>query len=217
MVDKVDRPEAPPTWKIKEPARTKDDRRSRQQEESKEQKKEKFEKRASEGRWQKFDSRTMVIKPIRVPLRDIKGFRFCSVTIHSGVATMEADMDWVNGRITEGTMVRIGGFEEYVKANHLSVGEGVPRELWAKSDPLEVGIPQEKAPSGSYAAKELEREAEEERKKKQAIPKKRSLLAMIGLKNKRTGEFQWTMLIFYLLIATGLGLAIHALLTMTRI
>jgi hypothetical protein len=217
MVDKVDRPEAPVPWKIKEPAKTKDDRRSRQQEESKEQKKEKFEKRASEGKWQKFDSRTMVIKPIRVPLRDIKGFRFCSVTIHSGVATMEADMDWVNGRVTDGAMVRIGGFEEYVKAKHLSIGQDVPRELWAKSDPLEVGIPQAKTPSGSFAVQELEREAQEAKKKAPPPTPKRSLLSAIGLKNKRTGEFQWTMLIFYLLIATGLGLAIHALLTMTRI
>lgn len=128
---------------------------------------------------------------------------------------MEADMDWANGRVTEGAMVRLGGFEEYVRAKRLRSGEEVPRELWAKSDPLEVGIPQEKTPSGSFAAKELEREAEEAKKK--PPPTKRSLLTAIGLKNKRTGEFQWSMLILYLIIATGLGLAIHALLTMTRI
>ena len=215
MVDKVDRPEAPPTWKIKEPARTKDDRRSRQQEESKEQKKEKFEKQREEGRWQKFDSRTMVIKPVRVPLRDIKGFRFCSVTMHSGVATMEADLEWTSGRITEGTMLRLSGFEDYVKAKRLSVGNMVPREMWAKEDPLEVGIPQVRASSGSFAAKELEREDREARRQRPQV--KRSLLTAIGLKNKRTGQFQWSMLILYGIIATGLALAIHALITMTGI
>jgi len=214
MVDKVDRPEAPAPWKIKEPARTKDDRRSRQQEESKEQKKEKFEKR-SEGGWQKFDSRTMIIKSVRVPLRDIKGFRFCSVMMHSGVATMEADMEWSTGRMTEGAMVRLGSFDDYIKAKRLQLGDLVPREMWAKNDPVEVGIPQARGPSGAFSMKELEQESRRTKEKKGEI--KRSWLATMGLKNKRTGQFQWSMLILYIIIATGLGLAIHALLTMTRL
>lgn len=216
MVDKVDRPEAPPAWKIKEPARTKDDRRSRQQEESKEQKKEKFEKQGGEGQWRKFDSRTMVIKPMRIPLRDIKGFRFCSVTIHSGVATMEADLEWTTGRITEGTMVRLGGFDEYIKAKRLRAGDVVPREMWAKNDPLEVGIPQARGPSGSFPIHEMEQEQRVAAQRKQPAMKK-SWLSMIGLRSKTTGQFQWSTLILYIIIATGLGLALHALLTMTRI
>ena len=75
MVDKIDRPEAPPTWRVKEAKRTQDDRPSHQQQESSEKKKEKFEKR-SEGKWQKFDGRTLIIKPMRIPLRDIKGILF---------------------------------------------------------------------------------------------------------------------------------------------
>ena len=80
MVDKIDRPEAPAPWRIKEPGRTKDDRPSQQQEESKEQKKEKFQKRSEEGTWKKFDSRTMTIKTMRIPLRDIRGFRYRNAT-----------------------------------------------------------------------------------------------------------------------------------------
>lgn len=214
MVDKVDRPEAPPTWRIKEPSRTKDDRHSQQQEESKEQKKKKFEKR-EEGRWQKFDSRTMVIRPIRIALRDIRTILYRNVNFHSGITTLECDVHYTNGRTTEGAIIRLGGFEAYTRVKRLQPGSEVPRELWAKSDPIEVGIPQERGYGGAFPGEELERDLAQ----REELPKRKSIswLSLIGLKSKKTGKFQWATLILYLLIATGLGLAIHAILTMTRV
>ncbi len=212
MVDKIDRPEAPAPWRIKETGRTKDDRPSQQQQESKEKKKEKFEKRAVEGTWQKFDTRTMVIRPVSVPLHTMKGILFRNVTMHSGMVTLEGDLQWADGRVTEGALIRLAGFEEYMRAKRLRAGAEVPRELWAKGDTVEVGIPQERGHSGSFAIEEIEREVIEEREK----PRRTSPLALLGLVNKRTGKFQWSMLILYVLVATGLALAIHALLTMTR-
>jgi hypothetical protein len=215
MVDKVDRPEAPPTWRIKEAKRTQDDRPSQQQQESAEKKKEKFEKR-NEGTWQKFDSRSMIVKPMRIPLRDIKSVIFRNVTMHSGITTMEGDLHWTSGRVTEGAMFGIGGFDEFVKAKRFQPGQEVPREVWAKSDPLEVGIPQERAPSGPFAMEEIERQVAA---KRTGTPprKKRGLLSMLGLIDANTGQFQWAVFILYAIIAIGLALGIHALLTMTRV
>ena len=100
------------------------------------------------------------------------------------------------------------------RAKRLRHGKEVPREMWAKTDPIEVGIPQERTPSGSFPVEEIEQELAEQQEKK---PPRRSLLAMLGLRDKTTGRFQWAVLILYVLIATGLALAIHAMLTMTRV
>lgn len=215
MVDKVDRPEPPPTWRVKEAKRTQDDRPSQQQQESAEKKKEKFEKR-SEGKWQKFDGHTMIIKPMRIPLRDIKGVLFRNVTMHSGFTTMEGDLQWRSGRVTEGALFSIGGFDEFIKAKHFQPGQEVPREIWAKSDPLEVGVPQEHTPSGPFSMDEMEREAAATGRK-ETTQKKRSLLSTIGLVDAGTGQFQWAILILYVIVAIGLTLGIHALLTTTRV
>lgn len=212
MVDKIDRPEAPAPWRIKEPSKTKDDRPSQQQEESSEKKKEKFEKRTEE-RWQKY-SREVIVKPLKIPLREIKELRYRNVTIRSGITTMECDVIWINGRTTENALITLGGIESYTKAKKLALGAIVPRELWAKSDPIEIGIPQEVSSSGKFTVEELRREDEEIRAKKQKA--KYPILVKLGLINKDTGNFQWPVLILYLIVATGLGLAIHAALTMTR-
>ncbi len=214
MVDKIDRPEAPAPWVIKQADRAKDDRPSQQQQETAEHKKEKFEKKAQEGRWQKFDSRTMIMKPMRVALKDIRNFRFRGVTIHGGLATMEGDLEWAHGRTTEGVLVNVGGFEEYLHLKRLKPGSEVPREFWSKSDPLDVGIPQERSPSGSFVMAELEQEEITEQRATHAP--RTSWLTAVGLVDNRTGKFQWPMLILYLIIATGLTLGLHALLTMTR-
>lgn len=215
MVERIDRPDAPQPWKIKETGRTKDDRPSQQQEESKEQKKKKFEKRAGEGTWKKLGGRTMVIKQMRVPLRDIKAMRYRNVTMHSGIVTLEADMEWQSGRTSEGVVVRLGGLDTYMKVKHLKIGGEVPREFWALADPLEIGIPVESASSGSFNTEELEREAVNAQK--ETRKKDHSLLELLGLKSKVTGTFQWAVFFLYIIIALGIGLALHALLTMTRV
>ena len=216
MVERIDRPDAPQPWKIKETGRTKDDRHSQQQEESKEQKQKKFERRTNKGTWKKLGGRTMVIKQMRVPLRDIKAMRYRNVTMHSGIVTLEANMDWNNGRVSEGVVVRLASLDTYMKVKHLTIGNEVPRKFWALADPLEVGIPVESASSGSFNTEEIEREAAGTR---QAQEQKtgRSFLELIGLKSKVTGKFQWAVFFLYIIITMGIGLALHALLTMTRV
>lgn len=216
MVERIDRPDAPQPWKIKETGRTKDDRHSQQQEESKEQKKKKFEKRAEGDRWKKLGGRTMVIKPMSVPLRNIKAMRYRNVTMHSGIVTLEASMDWTTGRTSDGVVVRLSGLDAYMKVKRLKIGDEVPRELWAISDPLEIGVPMESSSSGSFNAGEIEREATAERRP-EAQRSGRSFLELIGLKSKVTGKFQWAVFFLYIIIAMGIALALHALFTMTRV
>lgn len=216
MVERIDRPDAPQPWKIKETGRTKDDRHSQQQEESKEQKKKKFEKRAEGDAWKKMGGRTMVIKPMRVPLRDIRAMRYRNVTMHSGVVTLECDMEWHNGRTSEGVVVRLAGLDAYMKVKRLKIGDEVPHQLWALADPLEIGVPVESSSSGSFNTEEIGREAAAAQRK-EAPRSSRSFLELIGLKSKVTGKFQWAVFFLYIIIATGIALALHALFTMTRV
>jgi len=216
MVERIDRPDAPQPWKIKETGRTKDDRHSQQQEESKEQKKKKFEKRADGEKWKKLGGRTMVIKPMQVPLRDIKAVKYRNVTMHSGIVTLEASLEWKIGRVSDGVVLRLAGLDAYMKVKRLKIGEEVPRELWAISDPLEVGIPMESSSSGSFNTGEIEREAATARQKEEP-QRSRSILEIIGLKSKVTGKFQWAVFFLYIIIATGIALGLHALFTMTRV
>ena len=215
MVERIDRPDAPQPWKIKETGRTKDDRHSQQQEESKEQKKRKFEKRAEGDTWRKLGGRTMVIKQMSVPLRDIKAMRYRNVTMHSGVVTLECNMEWQNGRTSDGVVVRLAGLDAYMKVKRLKIGDEVPREIWALADPLEVGVPVESSSSGSFNTEEIERAATA-RQRKEAPRPSRSFLELIGLKSKVTGKFQWAVFFLYIIIATGITLGLHALFTMTR-
>lgn len=216
MVERIDRPDAPQPWKIKETGRTKDDRHSQQQEESKEQKQKKFEKRSESGTWKKMGGRTTVIKQMSVPLRDIKTMRYRNVTMHSGVVTLECDMEWQNGRTSDGVVVRLGGLDAYMKVKRLKIGDEVPRELWALGDPLEVGVPVESSSSGSFNTEEIERAATTAKRKEVPQPS-RSFLELIGLKSKVTGKFQWAVFFLYIIVATGVTLALHALFTMTRV
>ncbi len=201
MVEKIDRPQAPPAYQVLPSKEAKEDQSRRQEYEEGE---EHYQKSASSSEWGKYRGRAMTIKPVRVPRDRIAKVLYRSASLKSGMGILEATVVWKDGRTSEPVLFLIPRLEEYMKVRLLKRGQPVPENYWAKSDPVEMGLVQMEPTSGSWEMKELRREA-----KTTAGPvKKGSFPASLGLVNRTTGRFQWFVLAAYLLGITILALAI---------
>jgi len=205
MVEKVSKPEAPPAYHILPAKEARDDQSRRQEQEEGE---EAYQKTPAKGDWDKYRSRTMSIKPVRVPRSRIDRILFKNTVLRAGVAILEAAVVWKDGRTTESALFLMSGTEDYMRLKVLKRGQVVPESFWARGAEIEIGIVQGESPSGSWGTKELEREAKEEA----GVKKISRFLSAIGLVDPMTGRFQWFILALYLLgvvvVATAVVYAI---------
>lgn len=138
MVDKIDRPEAPPPYFI---TRAKDAKESQHQAPNqREEQERRRQKELTEKEWGKFDKRTMTIRPIRVTRSEVIRCLFRQVSLHSGVGTLQVDVFWKDGRTTRGALVLLSKLEDFVQLKKFSLGQEVPESFWAKGQEVEFGI-----------------------------------------------------------------------------
>lgn len=198
MVEKVSKPETPPTYQILPTKEAKEDQSRRQDYEEGE---EAYQKTAAKGDWNKFRSRSMTIKPVRVPRTRIDRVLFKNTVLRSGVPILEAQVVWKDGRTTESAIFLMSGTEDYMKLKVFRRGQAVPETFWAKGPEIEMGIVQVESQSGSWGSKELEREDKAIRQKRRQFS---VALSAVGLLDRVTGRFQWYVLMFYVLALLAL-------------
>lgn len=191
MIDRINRPDAPEPWKIKRAKETKENQHHKGDREQKGKKKEQPEQ-AEE--WKKYDSGETYIKPIRVKRASIERCLFKGADLHSGIALLEVDITWVDGKTINDAILLLYNLEDYFKVKNFKTGENVPDQYWGREKYVEVGIPQKVHKSGLYRP-ETDRVQKVEKQEESLFKK---ILGTIGLIDRHTGEFQTTIAFIYL-------------------
>lgn len=201
MVEKVDKPQAPPTYQILPSKEAKDDESKREQYEEGE---ERYQKGGGSEQWAKYRGRAMTIKPVRVARDRIGKVLYKNTVQKSGMGILEAAVVWKDGRTTDPVLFLIPRTDEYMRIRLLKRGQVVPESFWAKGPEIEMGLIQMEPSSGSWGAQELKREAKAVR----AARPKPPLLYRLGLFDAATGKFGWPMFLIYM---AGLAIIILAI------
>ena len=206
MVEKIDKPQAPPAYQILPSKEAKDDESKREQYEEGE---EHYQKGSGSEQWAKYRGRAMTIKPVRVPRDRIDRVLFKNTVLKSGMGILEAAVVWKDGRTTDPVLFLIPRPDEYMKIRLLKRGQVVPENYWAKGPEIEMGLVQMEPTSGSWGTTELKREAKVVRTAKAQVP----LLVKMGLVDAVTRKFSLAMFIVY---AAGLAVIILAIIFALR-
>ena len=195
MVDKIDRPEAPPAYFI---TRAKDAKESQhEQKGQRDEEGERRQKEQAEKDWSKFDRKTTVIKPLQTKREKIARCLFRTVVLHGGVATLQVDVMWKDGHKTDGALVLLARLDDYLKLKRFAKGQEVPEEFWSRQGRVDLGIiqvissaPQSREISGMRAGELPVDEG-----------KPRSLLEVAGLTDGRCRRIRWGAVAAYLILA----------------
>lgn len=138
MIDKIDRPDTPPSYQITRPKDAKEDQhRPPSQREEQERK---YQKELTEKAQEKFGSRTVTVKSIRVSRESIIKCLFRAVTLSKGVGILQIDVLWKDGRSTKGALVAVGDMRQFIELKKFAAGQEVPEEFWMRGNAVELGI-----------------------------------------------------------------------------
>ncbi len=195
MVEKIDRPEAPPPYVIREAKQTKEDRH--QQQNPKEDAEREQRKQLESGEWKKFGRQSAVIKQIRVPREKIARCHYRGVTLHSGIGTLMVDLFWKDGKRTIGALLLVTRLEDFIRLKKMKPGEQVPEELWAKGPTVEIGIIQRLAGDGRLPGKELG--GRQRRQTRPSEAKGKGILESAGIVD-REGKRHWGLALLYIFL-----------------
>jgi hypothetical protein len=202
MIEKIDRPEAPPPYRIGQAKQTAEDRH---QQHNPREDAEREQRRQIEGKeWSKFGRRTTTIKPLRVAREKIARCSYRASNLHSGIATMQVDIAWADGRVTRGALMLITKLEDFMNVRKLTPGQEVPESIWAKGTTVEMGIPQTVAEPGAPPGREIGRDWGPPAAA--AVPKV-PILVRMGVVAGDPPRVNWGMALMYLFV---IALAVFA-------
>ena len=155
MVDKIDKPEAPPPYAITSTTETK---RDKPQDQKGQEDLPTFQKESPSLFKEKFQEGFGVLKTIRVPLAEIEKLLFRRATPRHGTPTAEADLVLKNGKIVERVSFLLQNWQDFLKIKNLKIGEMIPNTLWHyASTHLEVTIWQPPT-SGPWNLREMQKQ-----------------------------------------------------------
>ncbi len=205
MVEKVSRPDAPPTYKVQETKETKDDQSRR---EDQEEQQESYTKGETQ-KWGKFSSQAATVETTKVPKERIAKVLFNRVLLKGGVCILEGAVVWKDGRRTESALFLAGQTEDYIKLKIYSKGREVPEKFWAKGPQVEIGIIKKGSITGSWNSRDLS--AQDRPVEVLDIKKKKPLAVLRTLKlvDEDTGKFQWFNLIMYFVGIAAAAMVIY--------
>lgn len=150
MVDRIDKPDAPPPYFISRPKDAKESQH--QQSQQREEQEKRRQKELLEQGWGKFDRRTRVVRAVRAARAEISRCLFRTVFLHSGVGTLQIDVLWKDGRRTDGALVLLGKLEDYLKLRRFAPGQEVPDSYWSRGATVELGVIEVISPGPAFPA-----------------------------------------------------------------
>lgn len=207
MVDKIDRPEAPPAYYITRPKDAKEsqhEQQGRKDEEGDRRRKEEAEKE-----WSKFDRRTTVIRPHSARREQIKRCLFRGVFLHSGVGTLQLDVVWKDGHTTPGALVLLARLEDYLRLKKFAPAQEVPDTFWSRGGKVEMGLIQ--VISSGVPAREGSRKGPGAKKPPPSPAS--SALESMGIVGGEGRRVQWGIVALYAIFA---AIAVMIVLAMVR-
>lgn len=192
MIDKIDRPEAPPPYRIGQAKETKEDQH--QQQNPREEMEEEYKRRLEGKEWSKFEQRARTIKPLRVARDRIVRCLFKGSNLHSGVGILQVDVHWKDGRVTRDALMLITKLEDFMRLKKLAPGAVVPEELWARGPVVEMGIVQTMSESGSFPSSEFGG------REQKPVRRSKSLVQWFGIVSGEPRKINWGLLLMYVFI-----------------
>lgn len=168
MVDKVDRPDAPPAYAVRAPTESK---RDKPKEERRQEDLPTFKKRDEADLYrEKFQQETGAIKTVKVPAAEIQAFLFKKAIPRQGSPMADAELVLKEGKKILNVGFLLKGWQEFMKIKNLKPGEVIPPEFWNYQGPqVEITI-RSITTSGPWNLREIEPEAAVPHPEKKKIP-----------------------------------------------
>jgi len=209
MVEKIDRPETKPIYKIREAKQTKENLHQQQNGRENAEKEYKKQLEGNQKEWKKFGRRSMVIKPVHASCDRISRIVFKGINLYKGIGILHVDIVWKDGRRTNGALLR-ANMDEYLRLRRIPIGKDIPSDFWHRGETLEIGILQSMGSSGpfpihTYGNGDTENEPSDKSDASSFI----KFLAKLGLVDSATKRPNWTIIIFVTSIITVTALAFY--------
>lgn len=168
MVDKVDRPEAPPAYQVRSPTETKKDK---PKEERRQEDLPTFKKQDEAALYrEKFQQDASILKTVKIPFEEIQAFLFKKAIPRHGAPMADAELVLKDGKKIANVGFLLRGWQDFMKIKNLKPGEMIPPEFWNYQGPqVEITI-RSIATSGLWNLREIENEKEPP---EAALPKKK--------------------------------------------
>lgn len=139
MVEKVDRPDAPPPYRVNAPGETKQDK---PKEERRQEDQPTFKQQQDEALYrEKFQGESAPAKTFKIPISDIGKLSFVRALPRQGVPIADANLIWKDGKKLEGVSFLIKNWQDFMRLKNLRAGEAIPEPFWNyQGEQLEVTL-----------------------------------------------------------------------------
>lgn len=179
MVDKIDRPDPPPAYVVREPTESK---RDKPKEERRQEDLPTFQRKEADPYHGKFQA-DAPSKTFKVPFSEIGQFHFLRAVPRHGVPIVDANLIWKDGTKLPGVSFLLKNWQDFMKIKNLKSGEAIPISFWNYGgDPIEITV-RSITTSGPWNMRNIEKQKTEAKSapQKVTLPWWRNRLSFYGL------------------------------------
>lgn len=179
MVDRVDKPDAPPPYLVKSPTETKKDK---PKEERRQEDLPTFQQGKEEALYrEKFQGETGVLKTVKIALEEVDGFLFKRAIPRHGVPMVDTELVWKNGKKLSGVSFLLKNWQDFMQIKNIKAGEKIPPPFWNYGGTyLEITIRSTQT-SGPWNLREITTEAKTQPPPVALIPWWKNNKALLGI------------------------------------
>lgn len=141
-VEKVDKPEPPPTYYVEATVQTKDDRGKRQDQQ---QSDEYSGSHAAPG-WQKIYASSSNRRYLKLRREDITRAWFRGTVMQRGISLAEVDIQLKDNRVLKSAHVILTVREDFWTLKKFQPGQDIPLHMLIKDPTIEISVPAPKPP-----------------------------------------------------------------------
>lgn len=139
MVEKIDRPEPPPTYQVVATTAAKDQRGHAQPENQGE---DEFSSPGAAAEWQRLRGVAQERKLLRIRREDIRRAIFRQAVLRSRAVSVDTNLELTNGQILQQAQFFIPHLEEFWQWKGYAPGQEIPLHLLLREPYVEVSVPQ---------------------------------------------------------------------------
>lgn len=190
MVDRIDKPLKPDSYRIEQ---TTEPKRDKPQGDRNQHENSEFQQKQGETYEKKFASKSSRSKTFRIPTDKISHLIFRKAIPYHGAATCEVILHWKDGRVTENASFLLKNWQDFLRLKNLKLGEKVAESFWKLEKKfLEITVRQQGATSGATNLREIQKLEQNEATHvaTDSRSKKESVLKMLGIINSKGEENQ---------------------------
>lgn len=125
MVDKVDRPDAPAPWQIKETVATKDRGQREQPQQQPFDQPDEFSSPGSVAEWHKIHREAETRRVMKIERSQVRHLWFRRATMKRQLAVLEMDLELTGGKLYRGAQAILPRFDDYFRIKGYTPGQEV--------------------------------------------------------------------------------------------